>query len=297
MARRKKNADETLRVCIVGTEMTPFAKSGGLGDVVGSLPLALKRLGVDVRVVLPRYKRMERETNPEKTYVDSFSVSLGWRHQPATVHLMDAGAPCYLIENDYYFGRDGLYGYGDDFERFAFFSKAVVEMLNYIEFRPHVIHSNDWQTGLVNLYMRDKYSGFLFFQDIRTLFTIHNLKYQGTFGRGVLGAIDLDDGYFAADKLEFYGNISFMKAGLLYADAVSTVSRTYADEIQTMEYGYGMDGLLQTRAGVLHGIPNGIDYASNDPATDSHLYFPFDADHMDGKKKNKAALQDRKSVV
>ena len=283
--------NQALKVLIVGSEISPFAKSGGLGDVIGSLPLALKELGVDVRVVFPKYKTIDEQFLKNISYVDSFVLTLGWRNQSVSIHQIDAEYPTYLIENDYYFSRDGLYGYGDDYERFAFFSKASIEFLNNIHFKPDVIHFNDWQTGLGPVYLRDSYSKFYFFRDIKTLFTVHNLQYQGNFGRDTLWSIDLNDGYFTGGILEFYNNISFMKAGLSYADAVSTVSEAYAMEIQTPQYGYGMDGILRMRRNNLYGIVNGIDTEKNNPQTDMRLFHKFSKKNLPGKKKNKTALQ------
>ncbi len=281
-----------LKVLIVASEITPYAKSGGLGDVIGSLPQALKENGVDVRVIIPKYKNLKLEKHNEIVYKDSFVVTLGWRNQSASIHEIEgAKVPTYLIENDYYFGRDGLYGYGDDYERFAFFSKAAVECTNNLEFCPDIIHFNDWQTGLGSVYLKDMYRKFAFYKNIKTVYTIHNLQYQGVFGRDVLGSVDLNDGYYTGGLLEFYGNVSYMKAGLVYADAITTVSQTYADEIQTQQYGYGMDGLLRSFNYKLSGILNGIDTKLNDPETDERLFETFSANTLNKKKENKKALQ------
>lgn len=280
-----------LKVLIVASEITPYAKSGGLGDVIGSLPKELKKYGVDVRVVFPKYRTINPNLLKNLDYIDSFPVLLGWRNQSASVYSIDADVPTYLIENDFYFGRDGFYGYGDDFERFAFFTKASIECLNKIDFIPDVIHFNDWQTGIGCVYVKDLFRKFIFCKNTKTLFTIHNLQYQGVFNRSVLGEVGLNDGYATDDKLEFYSNVSFMKAGLTYADAISTVSDTYSKEIQTPGYGYYMDGMLRARKDDLYGILNGIDEVANDPATDKRLYEPFDIHNLVGKKNNKRALQ------
>ncbi|MDR2649261.1 MAG: glycogen synthase GlgA [Clostridiales bacterium] len=285
---------EKLKILFVSTEVSPYAKSGGLGDVAGSLPKALRTRGVDVRVVFPRYKTIREDLMPNIQYLDSFTVNLSWRRQSASIYSFDSDAPMYMIQNDYYFGRDGFYGYSDDYERFAFFSKAAVEFLIRIDFRPDVIHFNDWQTGLGPVYLRDIYGGFLFFQNMKTLFTVHNMQYQGVFGREILWAVDLNDGYFTSGKLEFYDKVSYMKAGLTYSDAISTVSETYANEIKTGQYGYGMDGILRERTDRLFGILNGIDvgYQKNDPATDPNIFVNFTADTLAKKKENKRQLQD-----
>jgi len=282
-----------LKVLIVATEVSPYAKSGGLGDVAGSLPKALQKEGVDVRVVFPKYKSVKKEYIDNSKFINSFYVKLGWRNQYAGVYeIQGADVPTYMIENDFYFGRDGYYGYGDDYERFAFFSKAAIEFLTVIDFIPDVIHSNDWQTALVSLYLKDIYSRFVYFRNIKSLFTIHNLQYQGIFDKEILETIDLNYGYFVSDKLEFNSRVSLMKAGLLYSDAVSTVSNTYAYEVQTPQYGYNLDGVLRCRNNVLYGIVNGIDYEANNPATSKKIYCNFDENNLEeGKRENKHKLQ------
>lgn len=281
-----------LKVLIVASEVSPYAKSGGLGDVAGSLPKALKKAGVDVRVVFPKYKNIKPQYTETATYIDTFEVILGWRRQVTKIFKVDTDVPTYMLENNYYFGRDGYYGYGDDNERFAYFSKAAIEFLDCIDFVPDVIHCNDWQTAPICVYLKDFYGRYLTLSKIRTLFTIHNLQYQGSFGKETLGMMDLNDGYFTSDKLELNNMVSFMKAGLLYSDAVSTVSSTYADEIQTPQYGYGLDGVLRCRKDSLFGIVNGIDYAENNPATSKKIFANFCADDLSGKKINKQKLQE-----
>jgi starch synthase len=283
-----------LKVLIVASECSPYAKSGGLGDVVGSLPKALQAAGVDVRVVFPKYRTIKEKFLTTCQYKTSFDVSLDWRTQKADIFTIDGDVPTYMIGNDFYFGRGGYYGYGDDNERFAFFCKAAIEFLDYIDFVPDVIHCNDWQTGPVCLYLKDRYSKLKFFKNTKTLFTIHNLQYQGMFTKDSLRMMELDDNYyFTNDKLEFYNMVSYMKAGLLYADAISTVSRTYAYEVQTGQYGYNLDGVLRCRNNVLYGIVNGIDYSANDPATSNKLFANFSATDMSGKAENKRKLQER----
>ena len=284
-------AKNGLKVLFVSAEVSPYAKSGGLGDVAGALPKELRKHGVDVRVVFPKYRSIKPQLLTNLQYINSFEVMLDWRRQNAGIFSIDADVPTYLVENDYYFGRDGFYGYGDDYERFAFFSKAAIEMLGTIDFCPDVIHFNDWQTGLGCIYLKDVYKKFLFFSKIKTLFTIHNLQYQGVFGPEILNNIELNQGYFVDDKVEFHGNVSLMKAGLTYADAISTVSGTYANEIQTPQYGYGLDGILRSRAHQLFGILNGIDTAVYDPQTDPNIFAPFSAKAPADKTVNKAELQ------
>ena len=280
-----------LKVLVVSSEVTPYAKSGGLGDVIGSLPKELKKYGVDVRVVFPKYKTIKIPEDKNVTYIDYFTVQLDWRSQSASVFQIEGNVPMYLIENDFYFGRDAFYGYGDDYERFAFFSKASVEFLNHVDFQPDIIHFNDWQTGLACVYLKDLYSKYLFFSTVKSVYTIHNLQYQGVFGKEILDTVDLNQGYAVDDKLEFYGNISYMKAGLVYADAITTVSETYAEEIKTPAFGYGLNGILCARKDSLTGILNGIDDSANNPETDTRIFKTFNADSLHIKKENKTLLQ------
>jgi len=295
----KDNKNDILKVLIVSTEVTPFSKSGGLGDVAGSLPKALKAQNVDVRVVFPKYRTIQKNLLESARYVDSLMVHLSWREQPASIYEIGeenpVGVPLYMIENDYYFGRDGYYGHGDDFERFAFFSKVSLEFLPKVDFKPDIIQFNDWQTGVGCTYLRDIYRQFVYYQDMKSIFTIHNLHYQGVFGREVLWSVGLNDGYFTGGALEFHGNISLLKAGVVHADVVSTVSATYANEIQTGAYGYGMDGLLRQRGendGRLFGIVNGIDMESNNPETDQRILLNYNSENaIEKKRENKRQLQ------
>jgi len=292
-------ADKKLKVLFVATEVRPFSKSGGLGDVAGSLPRALKAQGVDARVVFPKYGSTSQKYLKNIRYVDSITSNLSWREQGASIYTIAPKDPSdvqvYLVENDYYFGRDGYYGYGDDFERFAFFSKVSIEFLTKINFKPDILHFNDWQTGIGCTYLRDIYRGFTFYKDMKSLFTIHNLRYQGSFGREILWSIGLNDGYYTNGTLEFFGNVSLLKAGIIHADAVSTVSKTYAKEIQTFDFGYGMDGLLRQRGehdGRLFGILNGIDMNHNDPSTDPRIFVNYNtANAVPKKLENKNKLQ------
>jgi starch synthase len=280
-----------LKILMVASEVAPFVKSGGLGDVIGSLPKEMIKQGLDVRVACPKYKTIKEEHLKQIQYIKSIETNMGWRNQHFHIHKIEEDFPLYLIENEYYFGRDGMYGYGDDFERFAFFSKVCIEMLSEIDFIPDIINFNDWQTGIGSVYLKDNFAGFLPYAKIKTVFTIHNLQYQGVFGREILGNIDLNDGYFTEDKIKFYDMISMMKAGIVYADAVNTVSETYSNEIQTMQYGYGMDQILKNYSYKLRGILNGIDNVVYDPKNDKDIAFNYDKDTIKIKKKNKKQIQ------
>ena len=280
---------EPLKVLVVSSEAAPFAKSGGLGDVVGSLPRILKDRGADIRVVIPKYRSIKNEHFIGINYLGSFETILSWRKQPAGILLKDAGIKTYFVENDYYFGREGYYGYGDDNERFAFFCKAVLEMLRFIDFYPDIIHCNDWQTGPICMLLKEIYGKFTSYKNIKSLYTIHNLQYQGTFSRETMEMLGIPD--YCYGNMEFYGQVSFMKSGLMYADAISTVSPTYAEEIKTFQYGYGLDGVMRLREDRLFGILNGIDYEANNPATDGRIDFNYDINSVEKKKLNKNELQ------
>lgn len=274
------------KILFTASEMFPFIKTGGLGDVIGSLPLELKNKNTDTRVVIPLYKNISQNN---LKYVTKFCVIGDWRNQWAEIYQFDFGLPVYFVKNDYYFGRDKIYGYNDDYERFAFFSKSLLDLLPKINFKPDIINFNDWQTGLSCLYLKEFYCQNEFYKNIKAVFTIHNLQYQGIFPKDILNQILLGNEYFSSDKLEFYGSLNFMKAGLLYSDAITTVSPTYAKEIQTVEYGYGLEGILNIRKNKLFGILNGLDYSKYNPETNSHI-FNFSKNDLSGKILNKKEI-------
>ncbi|MGL6175220.1 MAG: glycogen synthase, partial [Cellulosilyticaceae bacterium] len=231
---------DKLKCLFVATEVAPYAKTGGLADVAGALPEELQKNGMDVRVVMPYYTSVKNKFFLEQEeFLTDFEVNLNWRRQQAGVYYDESIVPTYFIENEYYFNRDNLYGYQDDYERFAFFSKAVLELIKKIDFIPDIIHCNDWQTGPICLLLKDKYSYDPMYAEIKTVFTIHNMKYQGIFGKEALEVLELSDEYMNSERIEFNGGVSFMKAGLLYADKINTVSPTYAEEIKTWQYGCG----------------------------------------------------------
>lgn len=285
-----------LNILFVSSEVSPFAKTGGLADVAGSLPQALVTMGHDVRVVMPKYRSI---TYPMKTVLD-FPVTVRGRKETAIIRESyisnnlpegQAGIPVYFIDNYQYFDREDLYCYFDEAERFAFFCRAVVEMLPKLDFRPDVIHCNDWQTGPIPVLVNEQDKFDSFYKATATIFTIHNLFYQGNYPKDCLEVLGLGCDYYHPDKMEFYGQISYLKAGLVYADIINTVSRTYAREIQTQEYGEKMEGLLRKRAHDLYGIVNGIHYCEFDPVTDSCIARNYDHKSIEKKKENKYALQ------
>lgn len=287
---------EKLKILMVSAEVEPFAKTGGLADVAGALPMALTAMGHDVRIVMPRYQSI----SAKMSYLADFSVEMLGREETAIVregslNFDESGEhysiPVYFVDNYHYFDRPGIYCYGDDADRFTFFDKAVLKMLPKIGFKPDVIHCNDWQTGPLPLYLKDFYNDDAYYREMGTLYTIHNLQYQGNFGKGVLPVLGLGEEYYTSDKLEFYGEVNFMKAGILYADVINTVSETYVKEIKTPEYGERMNGLLNMKEKDLYGIVNGIDTVLYNPATDSKIYKTYDAKSLHNKAINKKELQ------
>ncbi|MEG0014032.1 MAG: glycogen synthase GlgA [Clostridium sp.] len=283
-----------LKCLFVATEVAPYAKTGGLADVAGALPKELRDNGVEVRVAMPYYKSMQDKfSDINNNFLMSYDVHLSWRKQGVGIYYDESIVPTYFFKSDYYFGRDNFYGYQDDYERFAFFSKAVLELIRHIDFVPDIIHCNDWQTGPICLLLKDKYSYDPLYSSIKTVFTIHNMKYQGIFGKEVLDVLELSDEYNTVEKLEFNGGLSYMKAGLLYADKINTVSPTYAEEIKTWQYGCGLDGLLRDKlSDKLIGILNGIDYETYNPMTDKHIYQNYDLNTLELKKENKRRFQE-----
>lgn len=285
-----------MKVLYVTAECWPFAKTGGLGDVAYALPKALKKEGVDVRVIMPKYSTIPTYLKDQLKKVGEFSVDVSWRSQYCGVEQMELdGVTFYFIDNEYYFKRDGaesIYGHGDDAERFIFFTNAVLKSIDKLGFYPDVININDWHTGMLPLFLKEKYSHLPKYKNIKTMYTIHNLQYQGIFGREILGnVLDIDFKYFNNGDIEYYGNINFMKAGINFADKVSTVSPSYAEEIKTEFYGNSLDGLIRANSNKLIGILNGLDYDINDPKTDKNLFENYDVKSIDKKVKNKLELQ------
>ena len=282
-----------MKVLFVGSEANPFIKTGGLGDVLGSLPKSVKKLGVDARVVIPKYKNINENLKGQLRFVNWFRVPVGWRNQYCGIfEYEEDGVKYYLLDNEYYFGRDGLYGYYDDGERFAFFNRAALMFLKTINYQPDIIHCNDWQTGMIPVLLEVEYAKDLFYYNMKTVFSIHNIKFQGIFPKEILPELfgyDLEPYYNGS--LAFDGGISFMKGGILYSDKVSTVSYSYVDEIKTQEYGERLDSVLRERGYALSGILNGIDYREFNPEGDNLIYHTFNQHWLEGKAINKRQLQ------
>jgi starch synthase len=291
--------DRPLKILVISSEVVPFSKTGGLADVAGSLPKALStvgsgNMGNDVRIATPHYRDIEGGA-----YLVDFPVAFGSRVETAIIRESAIEAlykgdhkkiPVYLIDNHHFFYREGLYDFPDDAERFTFFCRATLEMLPRIGWQPDIIHCNDWQTGPVPFLLKTLYRE-QFYLRTATVYTIHNLQYQGNFPKEALRLLGAGEEYFTPEGLEFYGKVSFMKMGISYADVINTVSRTYASEIQRPEMGERLDGLLRKRSGDLYGILNGINYHEFNPRSDHRLYRNFDRNSIDKKKENKHALQ------
>ena len=282
-----------MKVLFAASEAHPFIKTGGLGDVMGALPKSLIKLGVDVRVVIPKYRNIKDELKQKLQFVKWFTVSVGWRNQYCGIFQYQyKGVTYYFIDNEYYFNRDGLYGYFDDGERFAFFNRAVLEFIKQIDWQPDLINCNDWQTGMVPVLLNLEYKKDEFYSKIKTVFSIHNLLFKGSFSPKILPELfGYDYMPLANGSVELDGAVSFLKGGLNYCDQITTVSKTYAEEIKTPQYGEGLDGFLRSRSYYLMGIVNGIDYEEFNPQDDKFIFKNFNANSIDNKVQNKLALQ------
>ena len=282
-----------MKILYVAAEAVPFAKTGGLADVAGSLPKALKADGVDVRVIMPKFGKIPEAYRNAMEHVYDGELPVAWRKKYVGLDKYELdGVTYYFVDNEEYFNREGFYGYDDDAERFSFFSRAVLDLLPEMDFWPDVIHTNDWHAGLVNVFLKLEHMGDARYERIKTVYTIHNLKYQGVFPKDVMpDVLGLDWKYFNNGDLEFYDAVNFMKGGIIYADAITTVSKTYAKEIQYPYFGEHLDGLLRSREQDLSGIVNGIDYDVYNPRTDKYIFETYDEGSLDRKLDNKTELQ------
>lgn len=282
-----------MKILYVAAEAVPFAKTGGLADVAGSLPKALKADGVDVRVIMPKFGKIPEAYRNAMEHVYDGELPVAWRKKYVGLDKYELdGVTYYFVDNEEYFNREGFYGYDDDAERFSFFSRAVLDLLPAMDFWPDVIHTNDWHAGLVNVFLKLGHMGDARYERIKTVYTIHNLKYQGVFPKDVMpDVLGLDWKYFNNGDLEFYDAVNFMKGGIIYADAITTVSKTYAKEIQYPYFGEHLDGLLRSREQDLSGIVNGIDYSVYNPRTDKYIFETYDEESLDRKLDNKTELQ------
>ncbi len=284
-----------MKLFFAASEVAPFIKTGGLADVAGSLPNALAKLGHDVRVILPLYSAIPAMWRRQMTFLKSFHFPLSWRNAYCGLFsLAYRGLTYYFIDNEYYFQREGLYGQFDDGERFAYFSRAVVEVPIQLGWSPDIIHCNDWQTSLVPVYLLEARHREPLLMHTRSVFTIHNIEYQGQFDRNILGdVLGLDESYFREDMLSYYGDVNLVKGAIYAADYITTVSPTYAKELQYAFYAHGLEGVIADNYHKFTGILNGIDMEHNNPATDPFLPAPYSAADPSGKAACKAALQEK----
>ena len=280
-----------MKVLYAASEALPFAASGGLADVAGSLPQALRKRLIGCRVVMPLYDTIKQELRDTMKFITNISVPVAWRRQYCGIfEAKYGGVTYYLLDNEYYFKRGGLYGYYDDAERFAFFSRAILEIIPHIDFKPDIIHCNDWQTALTPLYYSTIYATQPGYENIKTVFTIHNIQYQGVYGKELIdNVIGLD--YSHKNLIEYDDTVNFSKAAIECANAVSTVSPSYAKEILDPWYSHGLDTILKERSFKLRGILNGIDVENYNPETDKDIFKNYSAEKMTGKATNKRELQ------
>ncbi len=291
------NSEKTtrpLRILMAGGEALPFASSGGLGDVLGSLPAALKaRLGdgVDVRVVMPLYGQVKPEWREKMTFIRAITVNLSWRQQYCGIYTLEKdGVTWYFIDNEFYFKRSTLYGCLDDSERFAFFSLAVLELMREVEFYPDVLHAHDWQSALAVIYLKRRYAQDPRYAGIRAVYTIHNIEYQGRYGFHILGDV-FGFGEEERSVLEYDGDINLTKGAIVCCDRLTTVSRRYAEELRDAYFAHGLEHITNRYAYKSTGIVNGIDVGYYNPANDPDIAATFDVDHLAGKAACKADLQ------
>lgn len=280
--------ENKLKILFVAAECAPLIKVGGLGDVAGELPVKLQELGADVRVVIPANKDIDVPT----VYIGDFPVNLGWRNETCIVReVLNTPVKTYLVDNYHYFGRAGVYGHRDDPERFAFFCLSVLEMLQRFDYKPDILHINDWHTAPLAMLLREHEREYPEFADIAILYTIHSLEYQGISGRNIFNLFGVKDVVFKVDKVEYFGCFNAMKAGINYADLINGVSKTFTQQMLTAKYGFGLEGVLQNKKHQLRGVINGINTQNWDPQNDPFIYAPYSKDDLTGKKENKRRLQ------
>lgn len=281
-----------MKVLMVSTEAEPFAKSGGLGDVIGSLPMELRKQGIDVRVILPLYQKIKENPSEGMVFQGAMDIQLSWRSQYCGIFTLEhQGIPFYFLDNEQYFRRDAYYGYEDDGERFAFFAKAVCDVLPSLDFQPDILHCNEWQTALVPVFLRtQKQYQEPFYAAMKTVFTIHNIEYQGKFDGSRLGELlGIDEAYRGI--LDHDGGLNYMKGAIVTCDRLTTVSETYSQELLYPFYGKGLEGIIGQEQGKLSGILNGIDLQVYNPAKDKSLAQTYSARTIRKKQENKRWLQ------
>ncbi|WP_061459965.1 glycogen/starch synthase, partial [Streptococcus gallolyticus] len=284
-----------MKILFVAAEGAPFAKTGGLGDVIGALPKSLVKNGNEVAVVLPYYDMIDAKFGDQIEDVLYYYTEVGWRHQYVGVkRIVKENVTFYFLDNQYYFYRGHIYGDWDDGERFAFFQLAAIELMEKVDFIPDVVHVHDYHTAMIPFLLKEKYHWINAYKDIKTVLTIHNLEFQGQYDSGMLGDL-FGVGYerYADGTLRWNDCLNWLKAGILYSDRVTTVSPSYAQEIMTPAFGKGLDQILRMESGKLIGITNGIDTDLYNPETDPHIPEHFSVKDLSGKAKDKRALQER----
>ena len=288
-----------MKVLFTTSEAVPFCKTGGLADVAGSLPQALAKAGNEVEVILPLYQRVSAKWKDQLEFICHIEVPLGWRRVYCGLFRLEReGVLWYFVDNEYYFKRDALYGHYDDGERFGFFSRAVISLLPALQFMPEVIHCNDWQTALVPIYLKDECVRWPEIRGIKTVFTVHNIEYQGRYGKETLEDLfGLAPGWFTDGTIAMDGDVNLLKGALMTCDAITAVSPTYAQELRYAFFAHGMESVMQRNAGKVHGVLNGIDMDRYDPSKGEGLVARYSVKDMRGKEKNKAALQKQMSLT
>ena len=282
-----------MKILFAASEAVPFCKTGGLAAVAGILPQALAKAGNEVAVILPLYQRVADKWKDQMSFVCHIEVPLGWRRLYCGLFRLDRdGVIWYFVDNEYYFKRDTLYGHYDDGERFGFFSRSIIALLPAMAFMPEIIHCNDWQTALVPIYLKDECVRWSEVRGIKTVFTVHNIEYQGRYGKETLEDLfGLAPGWFADGTIAMDGDVNLLKGALMTCDAITAVSPTYAQELRYAYYAHGMESVMQLNAGKLHGVLNGIDMDRYDPSKDPGIYANYSAKDLSGKAADKEQLQ------
>ncbi len=284
-----------MKVLFATSEATPFVKTGGLADVCGELPICLAKKGIDVSVVLPLYSKIAAKYRDNFTFVKHFDIYLGNGKQYAGIFkYFYKGVTFYFIDNEKYFARSDVYGYDDEGERYGFFNFAVLELISHLKLEPNIVHCNDWQTGMIPVLYHEHYKNFDYYRDIKFIMTVHNPAYQGNYPSEILDKLFMMNyDLYENGKLRFNNNLSYLKAGLVYSDRISTVSRTYKNDLCSDEGGYGLQQIFAYRYNDFYGIVNGIDYEINNPKTDTSIAYQYDRRNINNKKKNKLLIQER----
>ena len=288
-----------MKILFATSEAVPFCKTGGLADVAGSLPQALAQAGNEVEVILPLYQRVADKWKDQMEFICHIEVPLGWRRVYCGLFRLEKdGVIWYFVDNEYYFKRDALYGHYDDGERYGFFSRSIISLLPALQFMPEVIHCNDWQTALVPIYLKDECVRWPEIRGIKTVFTVHNIEYQGRYGKETLEDLfGLAPGWFTDGTIAMDGDVNLLKGALMTCDAITAVSPTYAQELRYSFFAHGMESVIQRNAGKVYGVLNGLDMERYDPSKGKGIKAKFSVKDMSGKAKDKAWLQEQMSLA